>query len=206
LSKTFCPKVNTICKPKTSGSVHTVHRARIRKRLWTRESIPRSRFCQPVRQIGLSYRPARLGSIPGLPKRFTNTGSGILAGAQGLIWWLGSWATVWLFNLSWRVSSGSRAPPPSPPPLSISCQCENRAGEEGGQRWHPPHLQASCPAVGLSCMYSKIGQPVTLLTYAQESRTPCQLPYLCIGISDSLSPYWLMHMNLGQPVSFLTYA
>ncbi len=31
-----------------------------------------------VRQIGLLYRPARLGSIPGLHKRFTNTVSALL--------------------------------------------------------------------------------------------------------------------------------
>jgi hypothetical protein len=43
------------------------------------ESIPRNRLRPamwsggPVRQIGLLYRPARLGSILGLHKRFTNT-------------------------------------------------------------------------------------------------------------------------------------
>ncbi len=31
----------------------------------------------PVRQIGLSYRLAWLGSIPGLLKMFINTGSGL---------------------------------------------------------------------------------------------------------------------------------
>jgi hypothetical protein len=48
------------------------------------ETEPRNRFHQPmypgepVRQAGLSYRPARLGidSWAGLLKRFTNSGSG----------------------------------------------------------------------------------------------------------------------------------
>jgi hypothetical protein len=130
-----------------------------------------NRVVVPACQAGNRF----LGSLKGLQIR----AQGPLEGAQGLIWWLGSWATVWLFNLSWRVSSGCRAPPL----LSLSHgSVRTGQGEEGGQRWHPPHLQASCPAVGLSCMYSKIGQPVTLLTYAQESRTACQLHYLCIGI------------------------
>ncbi len=57
-------------------------RARICKRLRSPGIDSSSRFRQPmqpggpVQQIGLSYRPTRLKSIPELLKRFTNTGSG----------------------------------------------------------------------------------------------------------------------------------
>ncbi len=70
----------------------------------------------PVRQIGLSYQPVRLESIPGLLKRFTNTDSelefvnnlwgpgteqvkGYLTGPSGYIGWrnlfleIDSWAS-----------------------------------------------------------------------------------------------------------------
>jgi hypothetical protein len=151
-------------------------------------AVTTNRVVVPACQVGNQI----LGSLKGLQIRAQGPlaraqgplarAQGPLAGAQGLIWWLGSWATVWLFNLSWRVSSCCRLTPP-PPPLSLSHgSVRTGEGEEGGQRWHPPHLQASCPAVGLSCMYSKIGQPVTLLTYAQESRTACHLTHLCTGI------------------------
>ncbi len=39
----------------------------------------------PVQQIGLSYRPARLGMDSGLLKRSTNTGSVQCRGAAALI-------------------------------------------------------------------------------------------------------------------------
>jgi hypothetical protein len=55
-------------------------------------------------------------------------------------------------------------------------------------------------------MHRNLGQPVTLLTYAQESRTACQLTYLCIGIQDTLSASLLIHRNLGNPVTLLAYA
>jgi hypothetical protein len=35
-----------------------------------------------TKEIGLSYRPVRLELIPGLLRRFTNTGSGVRRGCQ----------------------------------------------------------------------------------------------------------------------------